>query len=67
MQKGVVDAMAHGPIAGFPLKGVRVKLYDGSYHTVDSSEQAFRTAGSIAMKRGDGRRGRRRCWSRSCS
>jgi elongation factor G len=50
VQKGVVDAMAHGPIAGFPLKGVKVKLYDGSYHTVDSSEQAFRTAGSIAMK-----------------
>ena len=50
VQKGVLDAMAHGPIAGFPLKGVRVKLYDGSYHTVDSSEQAFRTAGSIAMK-----------------
>ena len=50
VQKGVVDAMAHGPIAGFPLKGVRVKLYDGSYHTVDSSEQAFRMAGSIAMR-----------------
>src|ERR671932_732657 len=42
--------MAHGPIAGFPLKGVRVTLYDGSYHTVDSSEQAFRTAGSLAMR-----------------
>jgi elongation factor G len=50
VQKGVQDAMAHGPVAGFPLKGVRVKLYDGSYHTVDSSEQAFRTAGSIAMR-----------------
>jgi elongation factor G len=50
VQKGVQDAMAHGPVAGFPVKGVRVKLYDGSYHTVDSSEQAFRTAGSIAMK-----------------
>jgi elongation factor G len=50
VQKGVLEAMAHGPIAGYPLKGVRVKLYDGSYHTVDSSEQAFKTAGSIAMK-----------------
>jgi elongation factor G len=50
VQKGVQDAMVHGPIAGFPLKGVKVKLYDGSYHTVDSSEQAFRTAGSIAMR-----------------
>jgi elongation factor G len=50
VQKGVVDAMAHGPIAGFPLKGVRVTLFDGSYHTVDSSEQAFKTAGSLAMR-----------------
>jgi elongation factor G len=50
VQKGVLEAMAHGPIAGYPLKGVRVRLFDGSYHTVDSSEQAFKTAGSIAMK-----------------
>ncbi len=50
VQKGVLEAMQHGPVAGYPVKGVRVKLYDGSYHTVDSSEQAFRTAGSIAMK-----------------
>ncbi len=50
VRKGVVDAMEHGPVAGYPLKGVRVKLYDGSYHSVDSSEQAFRTAGSLAMK-----------------
>jgi elongation factor G len=50
VQKGVVEAMAHGPIAGFPLKGVRVRLFDGSYHSVDSSEQAFRTAGSLAMR-----------------
>jgi elongation factor G len=42
--------MEHGPIAGYPVKGVRVSLVDGSYHTVDSSEQAFRTAGSIAMR-----------------
>lgn len=50
VQKGVLEAMAHGPVAGFPLKGVRVTLFDGSYHSVDSSEQAFKTAGSIAMK-----------------
>jgi elongation factor G len=37
-------------VAGYPVKGVRVKVYDGSYHTVDSSEMAFRMAGSIAMK-----------------
>jgi elongation factor G len=50
VEKGVKDAMATGPIAGYPVKGVQVRLVDGSYHTVDSSEQAFRTAGSIAMK-----------------
>jgi elongation factor G len=50
VQKGVLEAMAHGPVAGYPLKDVRVTLIDGSYHTVDSSEHAFRTAGSIAMK-----------------
>lgn len=50
VEKGVQDAMQHGPVAGFPLKDVRVRLQDGSYHTVDSSEQAFRTAGSIAMR-----------------
>ncbi|MCW3000907.1 MAG: fusA [Conexibacter sp.] len=50
VQKGVVEAMAHGPIAGFPMKGVRVTVFDGSYHSVDSSEQAFKTAGSLAMR-----------------
>jgi len=50
VEKGVRDAMAHGPVAGYPVKGVRVSLVDGSYHSVDSSEHAFRTAGSIAMK-----------------
>ena len=37
-------------IAGYPLKGIRVRLFDGSYHTVDSSEMAFKIAGSMAMK-----------------
>ena len=50
VEKGVRDAMAHGPVAGCPVKGVRVRLVDGQYHTVDSSEMAFRMAGSIAMK-----------------
>jgi len=50
VEKGVLEAMQHGPIAGYPVKGVRVRLVDGSYHSVDSSEQAFRTAGSLAMK-----------------
>ncbi len=55
VEKGVREAMAHGPIAGFPLKGVRVRLTDGSYHTVDSSEMAFKLAGSTAMKDAMGR------------
>jgi elongation factor G len=42
--------MAQGIVAGFPVKGVRVKVFDGSYHSVDSSEMAFKLAGSIAMK-----------------
>jgi elongation factor G len=42
--------MQAGVVAGFPMKGVRVKLFDGSYHTVDSSEMAFKLAGSIAMR-----------------
>ena len=50
VRKGCEDAMAHGAVAGFPVKGVRVRLHDGSYHTVDSSEMAFKMAGSIAMK-----------------
>ncbi|MDQ5808332.1 MAG: elongation factor G, partial [Actinomycetota bacterium] len=50
IEKGVRDAMAEGPIAGYPIKDVRVKVFDGQYHSVDSSEAAFRTAGSLAMK-----------------
>ncbi len=50
VEKGVVEAMSHGPVAGYPLKGVRVRLFDGQYHSVDSSEMAFKTAGSLAMK-----------------
>src|SRR6201999_1449472 len=50
VEKGVLDAMAHGPIAGYPLKGVQVRLVDGSYHSVDSSGQAFKMAGAQAMR-----------------
>jgi elongation factor G len=50
VQKGVQEAMQEGTVAGYPVKGVRVRLYDGSYHTVDSSEMAFKVAGSQAMK-----------------
>jgi elongation factor G len=50
VEKGVRDAMQQGAVAGYPVKGVRVTVFDGSYHTVDSSEMAFRLAGSLAMK-----------------
>jgi elongation factor G len=50
VEKGIVEAMGEGVVAGFPVKGVRVRLYDGSYHTVDSSEMAFKIAGSQAMR-----------------
>ncbi|MGO9820270.1 MAG: elongation factor G [Solirubrobacteraceae bacterium] len=50
VQKGVQEAMQEGVVAGYPVKDVRVHLFDGSYHTVDSSEMAFKVAGSQAMK-----------------
>jgi elongation factor G len=50
VEKGVLEAMSQGVVAGYPVKDVSVKLYDGSYHTVDSSEMAFKIAGSLAMK-----------------
>jgi elongation factor G len=50
VEKGVEDAMDNGPRAGFPLVDVRVTLTDGKYHDTDSSEIAFRVAGSLALK-----------------
>jgi elongation factor G len=50
VEKGVIEAMGEGVVAGYPVKDVRVRLYDGSYHTVDSSEMAFKVAGSHAMR-----------------
>ncbi len=50
VEKGVLEAMQEGVVAGYPVKDVKVRLYDGSYHTVDSSEMAFKVAGSQAMK-----------------
>ncbi len=49
VEQGVKDALEKGPLGGFPVVDVAVTLVDGSYHTVDSSELAFRTAGRIAM------------------
>ncbi len=50
IDRGVQEAMAHGELAGAKVQGIRVSLVDGQYHTVDSSEMAFRIAGSIAFK-----------------
>lgn len=50
VEKGCLEALEHGPVAGAPVRGVRVRVVDGSHHTVDSSEMAFKLAGSIAMK-----------------
>ncbi len=50
VDKGVQETMAHGVLAGAPVQGVRVRLVDGSYHSVDSSEMAFKVAGSMAFK-----------------
>jgi elongation factor G len=50
VDKGIQEAMAHGELAGAPVQGIRVVLVDGSYHNVDSSEMAFKIAGSMAFK-----------------
>jgi elongation factor G len=50
VEKGIVEAMREGPIAGYPVVDVKVRLYDGSHHSVDSSEMAFKVAGSLAFK-----------------
>jgi elongation factor G len=50
VEKGVVDAMQAGAVAGYPVKDVKVTVFDGSYHTVDSSEMAFRVAATMAMR-----------------
>ena len=52
VSKGVQEQLQNGVIAGYPLQGVKVTLYDGSYHEVDSSEMAFKLAGSMAAKEG---------------
>jgi elongation factor G len=50
VEKGVAEAMQHGTLAGYPVKDLQVRLYDGQYHRVDSSENAFKVAGSMAFK-----------------
>ena len=52
VEKGIVEAMAEGVVAGYPVVDLRVSLTDGSFHTVDSSEMAFKIAGSLGFKKG---------------
>ncbi len=65
VEKGVREAMESGVLAGYPVKGVRVRLFDGAYHSVDSSEIAFKLAGMQAMKQAL-ELADRCCLSRSC-
>jgi elongation factor G len=50
VEKGIVETMQQGIIAGYPVKDLKVRLFDGSFHTVDSSEMAFKMAGSMAFR-----------------
>lgn len=50
IEKGVVERMLHGCVAGYPVVGIKVRVYDGSFHDVDSSEIAFKIAGSGALR-----------------
>ncbi len=52
VEKGLRDSIKHGPLAGYPVVGVKATLYDGKYHPVDSNEMAFKTAAQIAFKNG---------------
>jgi elongation factor G len=50
VDKGIQESLQHGELAGAPVQGVKVTLVDGSYHNVDSSEMAFKIAGSMAFR-----------------
>ncbi len=52
VQQGIIEAMANGVLAGYPVVDVKAELYDGSYHEVDSNEMAFKIAGSMALQEG---------------
>ena len=51
VEKGIAETMKEGIIAGYPVVDMKITLYDGSYHSVDSSEMAFKIAGSMALKK----------------
>jgi elongation factor G len=57
IEKGIVEAMQGGVLAGFPMVDVKVEVFDGSYHDVDSSEMAFKIAGSMGFKDGAAKAG----------
>src|SRR5205085_70412 len=52
VRNGIEEAMANGVLAGYPVVDIKAELYDGSYHEVDSSEMAFKIAGSMALQDG---------------
>ncbi|HMS50404.1 MAG TPA: elongation factor G [Candidatus Saccharibacteria bacterium] len=52
VEQGIVEAMSNGVLAGYPVVDIKAELYDGSYHEVDSSEMAFKIAGSMALQEG---------------
>ena len=52
VEKGLEESLKEGPLAGFKVTGIKATLYDGSYHPVDSNEQAFKTAARLAFKKG---------------
>lgn len=52
VEEGIKEAMSNGVLAGYPVVDIKAELYDGSYHDVDSSEMAFKIAGSIALQEG---------------
>ena len=52
VEKGIQESVLKGPVASYPVVGVKATLYDGSYHPVDSSEMAFKTAAIQAFKKG---------------
>jgi len=52
VKQGIEGAMKNGVIAGYPMEDIKVRLFDGSYHDVDSNEMAFKVAGSMALKEG---------------